>query len=193
MLIAYFSLDLSIQYLYRLETLWTYKMTETIGKGVSCMCWCHGNSDILAVGYGVYDFVPHMYRTSGYVAIWSIKVFRYKVQCKFASKLASFVVQNPVNPERRYRFDRPVTAVEFSKETPQLLAVGTFNGMIEVLDISYSDTNCIVAKSQRNSSAGFEPIWDMKWVLGETITDFTVVIFFPANNLHLQLERKRNY
>lgn len=67
-------LDLSIQYLYRLVTLWTYKMTETIGKGVSCLCWCHGNSDILAVGYGVYDFVSYMYRTSGYVAIWSIKV-----------------------------------------------------------------------------------------------------------------------
>lgn len=74
-----------------------------------------------------------------------------------------------MNPERRYRFDHPVTAVEFSKETPQLLAVGFFNGMIEVLDISDSDTNCIVARSQRNSSAGFEPIWDMKWVLGKMI------------------------
>lgn len=71
-------LDLSVQYLYRLETLWTYKMTETIGKGVSCLSWCQGNSDILAVGYGVYDFVPFMYRTSGYVAIWSIKVRKFE-------------------------------------------------------------------------------------------------------------------
>lgn len=31
-----------------------------------------------AVGYGVYDFVPYMYRTSGYVAIWSIKVSELK-------------------------------------------------------------------------------------------------------------------
>lgn len=76
-------------------------------------------------------------------------------------------VQNPVNPERRYRFDQPVTAVEFSKETPQLLAVGFFNGMIQVLDISDSDTDCIVAKSQRNASSGFEPIWDMKWLFGK--------------------------
>lgn len=56
--------------------------------------------------------------------------------------------------------------MEFSIETPQLLAVGLFNGMIEVLDISDIDTDSIVAKSQRNASAGFEPIWDMKWVLG---------------------------
>lgn len=74
-----------------------------------------------------------------------------------------------MNPERRYRFDYPVTAVEFSEETPQLMAVGFFNGMIQVLDISDSDTNCIVAKSQRNESAGFEPIWDMKWILGKFI------------------------
>ncbi|KAJ6643727.1 Dynein axonemal intermediate chain 4, partial [Pseudolycoriella hygida] len=148
-------LDLSVQYLYRLEKLWTYKMTETIGKGVSSLCWCHGNSDILAVGYGVYDFVPYIYRTSGYVAIWSIK--------------------NPVNPERRYRFDDPVTAVEFSKETPQLLAVGFFNGIIEVLDISDSDTNAIIAKSQRNASSGFEPIWDMKWVLVGTEEELLTV------------------
>lgn len=83
-----------------------------------------------------------------------------------------------MNPERRYRFDHPVTAVEFSKETPQLLAVGFFNGMIEVLDISYSDTNFIVAKSQRNASAGFEPIWDMKWILGMMISDYISTSFF---------------
>ncbi|XP_037038560.1 dynein intermediate chain 4, axonemal-like [Bradysia coprophila] len=148
-------LDLSIKYLYRLEPLWTYKMTETIGKGVSSLSWCHGNSDILAVGYGVYDFVPYIYRTAGYVAIWSIK--------------------NPVNPERRYRFDHPVTSVEFSKETPQLLAVGFFNGMIEVLDISDSDTDCVVARSQRNESASFEPIWDMKWVLAGTEEELLTV------------------
>lgn len=62
-----------------------------------------------------------------------------------------------------------MTAVDFSKEFPQLLAVGFFNGMIQVLDISDSDTNSIVARSQRNASAGFEPIWDMKWVFGKLL------------------------
>lgn len=56
--------------------------------------------------------------------------------------------------------------MEFCKETPQLLAVGFFNGTIEVLDISDIDADSFVAKSQR-TSGGFDPIWNMKWIHGE--------------------------
>lgn len=162
-------MDLSVKYLYRLEPLWCFKMTETIGKGVSSLSRCHGNSDILAVGYGVYDFVSYMYRTVGYVAIWSIKVSMRSELTGWLNLFILYFLQNPVNPERRYRFDHPVTSLKFSKETPQLLAVGFFNGAIQVLDISDSDTNYVVAKSQRNESAGFEPIWDMKWVMSKFV------------------------
>lgn len=81
-----------------------------------------------------------------------------------------------MNPEKRYRFDHPVTAVEFSKETPQLLAIGFFNGAIEILDISVGDANCVVAKSQRNTAAGFEPIWDMRWVSGSLIIVYRIFL-----------------
>lgn len=69
-------LDLSIKYLYRLNVLWTYKMIETIGKAVSCFSWCHTNGDLLAIGYGIYDFASFSDRLAGgFVCIWSIKVF----------------------------------------------------------------------------------------------------------------------
>lgn len=84
-----------------------------------------------------------------------------------------------MSPEKRYRFDHPVTAIEFSKETPQLLAVGFFNGTVEILDISVGDTNSTVAKSQRSTSAGFEPIWDMKWVSGSSMIVYSISL---ANN-----------
>lgn len=70
-------LDLSIKYLYRVEELWMYRMVETIGKAVSCASWCNSNGDLLAVGYGVYDFSSFFDRMVGFVCVWSIKVINF--------------------------------------------------------------------------------------------------------------------
>ncbi|XP_070500977.1 dynein axonemal intermediate chain 4-like [Chironomus tepperi] len=142
-------LDLNIKYLYRLQTLWTYKCVDTMGKDVVDMSWCHTNGDLLAVGYGTYYYRESKNRTSGAVLLWSIK--------------------NPVNPERRYRYRTPVTAVEFSKQTPQLLAVALFDGTIEILDVSDESNaavehHIVVAKSERTSSPGYEPVWQIQWI-----------------------------
>lgn len=142
-------LDLNIKYLYRLQTLWTYKCVDTMGKDVVDMSWCHTNGDLLAVGYGTYYYRESKNRTSGAVLLWSIK--------------------NPVNPERRYRYRTPVTAVEFSKQTPQLLAVALFDGTIEILDVSDESNaavehHIVVAKSERMSSPGYEPVWQIQWM-----------------------------
>lgn len=69
-------LDLSIRYLYNIELLCKYYSTETGNLSVSCMSWCSTNSDILAVGYGIYKFIANETnrRDNGYVCIWNIKV-----------------------------------------------------------------------------------------------------------------------
>lgn len=46
-------LDLNVKYLYRLETLWSYKSVDTMGKDVVDMSWCCDNGDLLAVAYGL--------------------------------------------------------------------------------------------------------------------------------------------
>lgn len=71
-----------------------------------------------------------------------------------------------------YRYEIPVTALAFSKQTPQLLAVGLYNGSIEVLDMTEIDYTPI-AKSQRLSSQGVEPVWSMKWINGYTTNDLS--------------------
>lgn len=135
--------DKDVKYLYRLDTLWVYKVPELLGKAVASASWCTRNGDILAVAYGVYGFTPHEQRKLGYVCIWSIK--------------------NPVNPERRYVYTAPVTAVRFSKKSPQLLAVGLYDGRVEIRDIT-KEEGPPIAKSDRKSSPGFEPVMQIEWV-----------------------------
>lgn len=137
------ALNLEAQYLYRLETLWTYRMMETLGKAVSCASWCHSNGDLLAIGYGVYTFTSYVDRRFGYVCVWSIK--------------------NPVNPERKYRYSVPVTSVSFSRKNPQLLAIGLYDGNVEIRDITDEESQP-VGRSNRLTSPGFEPVWQIKWI-----------------------------
>ncbi|CRK95557.1 CLUMA_CG009021, isoform A [Clunio marinus] len=140
-------LELNIKYLYRLEKLWAYKSSETTGMNVVDMCWCQNNSDLLAVAYGNFNYRDNKRSIFGKVLIWSIK--------------------NPVNPERQYKYDVPVTAVAFSEMKPQLMAVALYNGTVEVIDVADIHPNkehSIVAKSERKSSPGFEPIWQIQWI-----------------------------
>ena len=140
-------LDLNVKYLYRLETLWSYKSVETMGKDVVDMSWCCANGDLLAVAYGVYNYRDSSKRIAGSVLIWSIK--------------------NPVNPERRYWYTVPVTAVAFSKSNPQLLAVALYDGTLQVLDITDNPQmgeHSVVARSEDKPSHGFEPVWQIQWI-----------------------------
>jgi hypothetical protein len=67
-------LDLKAQYRYRLEILFTYKSAEAASKDVVDFSWCPGNTDLLAIAYGVYNYKDSKYRNIGYVCVWSIKV-----------------------------------------------------------------------------------------------------------------------
>lgn len=70
-------LDPVVQYLYRMKLLWTYRSCEINGSAVTCMSWCPSNADILAIGYGVFNYVLPERRRNGYVCLWTMKV-RFK-------------------------------------------------------------------------------------------------------------------
>lgn len=74
--------------------------------------------------------------------------------------------QNPVNPERVYEYESVVTAVAFSKETPQLLAVGLADGRLEVRDIRHDQDEFVAQSNRHHNSPGFEPIWQIEWIEG---------------------------
>lgn len=47
-----------------------------------------------------------------------------------------------------------------------MLAVGLYDGTIEILDIISDDQVARVGVSERNTSPGHEPIWAIEWILG---------------------------
>ncbi|KAL9845666.1 dynein axonemal intermediate chain 4 [Geothlypis trichas] len=124
----------------RLELLWSYRCDLTRGHSVSSMAWNKENPDLLAVGYR--EFVPRG-RKKGLACCWSLK--------------------NPMWPERVFRCDHGVTAVDFSLARPHLLAVGTAGGRVAVYDVrSRQDTALLDSSASLNKHKG--PVWQLKWV-----------------------------
>ncbi|XP_023726258.1 WD repeat-containing protein 78 isoform X1 [Cryptotermes secundus] len=130
---------LDVQFRYRLELLWSFTSDYVRGRTVTGMCWNSLNTDLLAVGYGKYFYKD---RKNGLVCCWTIK--------------------NPTQPERKYKFDSPVTSVNFSTDRPNLLACGFHNGSIVILDIS-ARNKTVIALSNRETSPSYEPVWQIFW------------------------------
>lgn len=104
-----------------LEKLWAFNCPLTRERNVSCMTWNTKNKDILAVGYGKFEYNDE---PSGLVCCWSIKNTEY--------------------PERFYFTNAGVTALAFSNKYPNLLAVGLFNGNILVYDVRNNNTKPLI-------------------------------------------------
>ncbi|XP_057652080.1 dynein axonemal intermediate chain 4-like isoform X2 [Diorhabda carinulata] len=128
----------NIEFNYRLDLLWTFSNADTTGKSVNSFNWNPRNKDLLAVGYGKFFFHDNI---TGLVLIWNIK--------------------NPVQPERKYVFKEPITALHFSNSNPVLLAVGFYNGSVKVLNISSRDITII-----GENVPTFEPVWSIIWQFG---------------------------
>lgn len=122
------------------ERLWTYGGVLTKSHNISCMTWNKKNYDILAVGYGEYGFTN---QKSGMACCWSIK--------------------NPEYPERVYKTSSGITALDFSLQNPNLLAVGMYNGTIAVYNVRFSSQLAIL-DSNETPSNHLGPVWEIKWI-----------------------------
>lgn len=129
-----------VEFKYTLDLLWTFKNKTTNGHPITSMHWNPGNHDILAVGYGKFHYTD---QKDGFVYCWNIK--------------------NPTQPERQYFFLKPVTAVAFSEFNPNWLAVGLYDGMVNVLDISTKDVH-VIFKTGPTWSPSQEPVWQIVWL-----------------------------
>ncbi|XP_053929730.1 dynein axonemal intermediate chain 4 isoform X2 [Cuculus canorus] len=124
----------------RLEQLWSYMCDLTHGHSVSSMAWNKVNPDLLAVGYRAFDFKE---QKKGLACCWSLK--------------------NPMWPERIFRCKDGVTALDFSMASPNLLAVGMYNGSVAIYDVrNYDNTPLLESSASSNKHTG--PIWQLKWV-----------------------------
>ncbi|XP_025930359.1 WD repeat-containing protein 78, partial [Apteryx rowi] len=123
-----------------LERLWLYTCDLTSGRSVSSMAWNKLNPDLLAVGYGEFDFKE---QKNGLVCCWSLK--------------------NPMWPERVFQCEHGVTALDFSMASPNLLAVGMYNGVVAIYNVQ-SRNNTALLDSSDSSDKHIGPVWQLKWV-----------------------------
>ncbi|XP_017010524.2 dynein axonemal intermediate chain 4 [Drosophila takahashii] len=133
------------QYVYSMNLLFRLipEPSKDERKAVSDIDFCRSNGDIVAVAYGLYSFSSQHVPTSGSVFLWSIK--------------------NPGEPERAYYYDVPVTAISFSPFLASLLAIGLYDGSVEVRDVS-SLQDMPIAVSQRISSPSSSPVVAIRWI-----------------------------
>jgi WD40 repeat protein len=122
-----------------LEKLWTYTCALTKDRNISCMSWNKKNKDILAVGYGKFEYNDD---PTGLVCCWSLK--------------------NPEFPERFYKTDSGVTSLAFSQKHSNLIAVGLFNGNILVFDVRNNNTAPLL-NTNESEHKHLSPVWNLKW------------------------------
>lgn len=123
-----------------LQLLWSYTCTISQDKNVSCMAFSHQNHDLLAVGYGSFSFTK---QTPGAVLCWSPK--------------------NPDYPDRVYPTACGVTAVDFSRAHPYVLAVALYDGTIAIYDVRKTTDKPILASTFTEGKHS-EPAWCLRWV-----------------------------
>lgn len=130
-----------IEYKYRLNLLWTFANNKTQGRSVTALSWNNENKDILAVGYGKFFFATD---TTGMVLIWNIK--------------------NPVQPERVFNFQEPVSCLSFSKQNPNLLVIGFYYGTVKIIDITARSVVRVIGQNSKENFPTHEAIWQVIWV-----------------------------
>ena len=140
------------------KKLFTYLNQDLVrGRSVTSMVWNKVNQDLLAVGYGKLDtFVDNSKPgeaideelQGGLVLFWSLR--------------------NPEYPEKVLRTPSPVTAMEFSRLSPMLLAVGLGSGDVNVYDVKREGSDwSIPVESSVGMAVGAghtDSVWQLKWV-----------------------------
>lgn len=120
--------------------LWDFKSPATDGRNVSCVAWNKSNPDLLAVGYGEFDFTS---QRDGLVAFWSLK--------------------NPECPEWTFKTPFGVTALDFSSTNFNLLAVGLYDGTVSIYDVRAPTDKAILESGHGVPGKHSDPVWKVRW------------------------------
>ncbi|XP_033230208.1 WD repeat-containing protein 78-like isoform X2 [Belonocnema kinseyi] len=134
---------MNLEFTYSLDLLWTFSSVMVQGRPVTCFCWSYENPNVLAVGYGA---LKSSEVKDGILVLWCAK--------------------NPSYPGRNYFFDSPISSLDWSKEKPNLLATGFYDGTVRVIDVTGKET-MVVQQSQRKTSPTYEPHWQVQWWSGD--------------------------
>ncbi|XP_064791994.1 dynein axonemal intermediate chain 4 [Oncorhynchus masou masou] len=123
-----------------LERLWSFSCELTSGHNVSSMAWNKRNPDLLAVGYGQFDFKD---QKSGLICCWSLK--------------------NPTWPERFFTCESGVTTLDFSASNASQLAVGMHDGSIATYNVESREKTPVIDSSDC-AHKHTSPVWQVRWI-----------------------------
>ncbi|XP_076441248.1 dynein axonemal intermediate chain 4-like [Babylonia areolata] len=123
-----------------LDRLWSYVCPLTKGRNVSCLAWNKSNPDLVAVGYGQYEFTA---QKSGIICCWSLK--------------------NPEYPERIYTCKNGVTALDFSVANSNILAAGYYDGGVAIYNVRSTKDEPIL-DNQETHGKHLGPVWQIQWI-----------------------------
>ncbi|XP_040264439.1 dynein intermediate chain 4, axonemal [Bufo bufo] len=123
-----------------LDRLWSFVCEVTKGHNVSSTSWNKKNPDLLAVGYGQFGYKE---QKRGLACCWSLK--------------------NTTWPERIYYCESGVTALDFSASSPNLLAVGMYDGTVAIYNVQNKESVPVLDSSD-NPNKHTCPVWQVKWI-----------------------------
>ena len=136
----------SVQYL------WTFQNRTVFARNVSCLAWNSLAPDLLAVGYGEFDFSN---QRDGIVACWSLK--------------------NPDHQEWSCVTSSGVTTLDFSSKKQNLLAVGLYDGTVSVYNIHTHLKSAHLQSEYGKSGKHSEPVSKLCWIESGPDKDENVV------------------
>lgn len=123
-----------------------WKLTNeaiTRKQTVTALAWNPVYCDLVAVGYGSYDFATNNKNNQGVINCYSLK--------------------NPSYPESHFKLPSGVMSVAWHPSMVYLLAVGLHNGMVCILDVSKPQQDNPIYISDEPLSKHTGPVWQVHW------------------------------
>jgi len=151
--------DLDLKFDYRLDLLWMHKHELAHDRPVTAFQWNPYNPIILAAAYGAQTGCN---KTNGLLLIWSAKI--------------------PNQPARQYSFDSPLSAIGWSTERPNLLAIGFYDGSIKIITVNTVELS-IVRQTRRETSPTFLPHWQVRVLCYYIIWILIIFLIFHYEKL----------
>ena len=123
-----------------LKDLFQFHCPLTQDRRICCADWNSKNADLLAVAYGEFNHVDS--KKEGLLLFWTLKSPRF--------------------PEHSIKTSTGLVSCEFSKRSPNLIATGSYDGIVSLYDLRVRG-NKPIADSSEVPGKHIDTVWEVRW------------------------------